>query len=42
MKKKSKTAQGRLGYSVPKDYFSTTQEQMFAAHTCDPNTRRTI
>lgn len=36
MKKKSKTAQGRLGYSVPKDYFSTTQEQMLERTLATP------
>lgn len=28
MKKKSKTGQGRLGYTVPKDYLFTAQEEM--------------
>ena len=36
MKKKSKTAQECLGYTVPKDYVSTTQEQMLQRTLATP------
>ena len=36
MKKKSKTIQGSLGYTVPEEYFNTSQEQMLKKTLSNP------